>query len=301
MRDYYRRIHAEGLVFSAKLGPIRYEMNEAFDPEWGDDSVSWAAGGEELYSFDGGERVTLKSGGVLTVARADRYHFEVRGPKPHRSNMIVFSDDLARRIAASVSADAYLSDETDTPKARPVLLTALARPGAEAALLMQQVERACRSGGQDSDWFEERAALLYAALLKDQQKLQAARDNLDVAKQSTRTELQRRAAFAVCYMHECYADSSLSLAAIAREARLSRFHFVRVFKAIYGATPVEYLTEVRLDAAARLLAETPAPISEIAVQTGFSDRTAFFRRFRRRYGVSPSGFRGGASSSGKYI
>ena len=83
----------------------------------------------------------------------------------------------------------------------------------------------------------------------------------------------------------------LTLATLAREARLSPFHFLRQFERLIGLTPHQYLRRVRLrDAATRLLA-TNAKILDVALDAGFGDVSNFNRAFRVEFGTSPRTFR----------
>jgi AraC-like DNA-binding protein len=84
----------------------------------------------------------------------------------------------------------------------------------------------------------------------------------------------------------------LSLPEAAALAGLSRPQFHAVFKKATGMTLVDYLTQVRLTHAVRLLRETDRSIAEIATQVGFADQSYFDRRFRRRFGQTPRQYRG---------
>lgn len=66
---------------------------------------------------------------------------------------------------------------------------------------------------------------------------------------------------------------------------------MNAFRAAYSITIVEYLTEVRLSHARRMLAETSRSIRDIAFLCGFSDQGYFTRVFSEETGVSPSAFR----------
>lgn len=81
------------------------------------------------------------------------------------------------------------------------------------------------------------------------------------------------------------------LAAMARAAGLSRFHFLRRFKRATGSTPWRYLTELRLARAKNLLIDPACSVGEAARSTGFEDPAYFSRLFRRRTGLSPSAYR----------
>jgi len=96
--------------------------------------------------------------------------------------------------------------------------------------------------------------------------------------------------------------SQLSLAELAREAGLSRWHFLRAFGRVTGLTPHQYLKRARLRDAAIRLAIEPAKVIEIAYRSGFGDLSTFNRAFRVEFGASPRAYRGprvGASSGGR--
>jgi AraC-like DNA-binding protein len=86
-------------------------------------------------------------------------------------------------------------------------------------------------------------------------------------------------------------DREYELAAMAREARLSPYHFLRVFRQVTGITPHQHLLRRRLQRAAIRLADEPAKIVEIALECGFGDVSNFNRTFRAEFGVSPRAWR----------
>ena len=83
-----------------------------------------------------------------------------------------------------------------------------------------------------------------------------------------------------------------ALGDLARTASLSPYHFLRVFKAVTGVTPHQWILRARLREAAHRLATTRAPVTEIALEVGFDDLSNFIRTFRAEFGVSPSRYRG---------
>jgi len=86
-------------------------------------------------------------------------------------------------------------------------------------------------------------------------------------------------------------DSELTLTALAREAKLSLYHFLRTFEYVTGVTPHQYVRRIRLrEAAARLLA-SPDNVLGIALDAGFGDISNFNRAFRGEFGVSPGTYR----------
>jgi AraC-like DNA-binding protein len=79
----------------------------------------------------------------------------------------------------------------------------------------------------------------------------------------------------------------LALDELAREARLSRFHFVRAFARVTGLTPHRYLLRARLRRAAMLLATRDARVIDIAMLCGFRDVSSFNRAYRAEFGAPP--------------
>lgn len=68
-------------------------------------------------------------------------------------------------------------------------------------------------------------------------------------------------------------------------------HFSRIFKRYTGKTPVSYITDCRINRAKELLVKTDKPIEAIISECGFSNRTAFFKKFSASVGTTPLQFR----------
>jgi AraC-like DNA-binding protein len=94
---------------------------------------------------------------------------------------------------------------------------------------------------------------------------------------------------------------AVELATIASHAGVSAFHFLRMFAAVVGVTPHQYLVRTRLRNAARLLVEGDRSITDVAGEVGFGDLSNFVRTFRRASGVSPRRFRRLHSSDRKIL
>jgi AraC-like DNA-binding protein len=86
-------------------------------------------------------------------------------------------------------------------------------------------------------------------------------------------------------------DAPLTVAQLAREARLSPYHFLRTFHRLTGLTPHQYVRRVRLREAAARLALGSAPVLDVALDSGFGDVSNFNRAFRVEFGVSPRVYR----------
>jgi AraC-like DNA-binding protein len=91
----------------------------------------------------------------------------------------------------------------------------------------------------------------------------------------------------VCDYIEEHLDEKIRLNGLAALAGLSTDHFARAFHHSVGVTPHTYLLRRRLEQVEHMLRETHAPLSEIALATGFSDQSHLARHFRRWAGMSP--------------
>jgi AraC family transcriptional regulator len=92
-------------------------------------------------------------------------------------------------------------------------------------------------------------------------------------------------------MIESRPDAQHGLTALAREARLNRYHFLRIFQQLTGRTPHQYVLRARLRRAATRLVLEQGRVLDIALDSGFGDVSNFNHAFRVEFGVSPQAFR----------
>ncbi|MBS5479789.1 MAG: helix-turn-helix domain-containing protein [Acutalibacteraceae bacterium] len=92
------------------------------------------------------------------------------------------------------------------------------------------------------------------------------------------------------YIDFNYSDD-LTVEKIAAVLSISRNHLYRLFKAEFGLSPMEYLTQRRIRFATRLLTETDQPAAEIASLAGFDTYSAFYRAFKLASGMSANQYR----------
>lgn len=83
----------------------------------------------------------------------------------------------------------------------------------------------------------------------------------------------------------------LSLAELAQVAELSPFHFARSFKQATGITPIQFLTQRRVEQAKQLLLKADLPIVEVGFRVGFKNQSHFTTLFRRLTAMTPKSYR----------
>jgi AraC-like DNA-binding protein len=80
----------------------------------------------------------------------------------------------------------------------------------------------------------------------------------------------------------------LSCDALARKIGMTKYNFIRAFKAAFSIPPYQYLNQVRVDHARHMLALSRQPLPMIAASVGFSSATSLARAFKRFLGASPA-------------
>jgi AraC-like DNA-binding protein len=101
----------------------------------------------------------------------------------------------------------------------------------------------------------------------------------------------------VVRMIENCPDEEYALSKLAREAKHSPYHFLRIFHQVTGLTPHQYIRRVRLRRAATQLIVKRERVLDIAFGSGFGDVSNFNHAFRAEFGVSPRSYRKNARHS----
>ena len=118
----------------------------------------------------------------------------------------------------------------------------------------------------------------------------------DLQAANERGEDYSQVAEAVRRIYRDYGEP-LKVAALARSAGLSAYQFDRRVRRIFQIGAAQLIQKVRLEAALARLRESDASIAAIASECGYSDQSAFARRFHRTIGMSPSEYRSARTPS----
>jgi len=98
----------------------------------------------------------------------------------------------------------------------------------------------------------------------------------------------------IAQIHDLLRDrfrESLRLDELAQVAQVHPVHLARAFRAAYGTSPGEFIRRLRIEWAARQVAETGRPLAEIALDAGYSDQSHFSRVFKAFYKIPPGTWR----------
>ncbi|WP_458463377.1 helix-turn-helix domain-containing protein [Paenibacillus sp.] len=113
---------------------------------------------------------------------------------------------------------------------------------------------------------------------------------LSLSEQNTKAPSLENARDAVkrtlIYLQEHYAEK-IKVQELSDLSGVSLWQYNELFRSLTDKTPIEYLTEIRLNRAKELLLQTEEPIESIAHQVGFNDHYYFVRRFRQKNGLPP--------------
>lgn len=156
--------------------------------------------------------------------------------------------------------------------------------------VLMKLRFASRIDFNDSEFINENCYFLLEGLMKLHRELYGEITKLPPVKLSTKTELYRRICKAKEYIDDCYTEK-IRLGAIAKHACLSQFHFLRVFKIIFGQTPHQYVLGKRMTKALDLLRSSEMPVTQVCYEIGLDSPGSFSRMFRNRFGISPDSFR----------
>jgi len=99
-----------------------------------------------------------------------------------------------------------------------------------------------------------------------------------------------RIAAVIQLMNRDYAKDD-SLDDYADICKMSKFHFMRIFKKITGVSPVEYKNKIRIEHAKDLLEDLSVPICEVGARVGYASPSYFCDAFKKKTGCSPRKYR----------
>lgn len=284
-RRFYERWGRENAVILFRA------TNAEFPPYTQTLSIKRAWGGREDYLF-ASRRLSVGDERVLILNEGAHYGARIASPTPVVSLGVFFRPGMADEVAAAaaLSASALLDRESDLTRRACSFAEHLRPLDNRLDEALTALRNAVCEGEDDEAWLEEQLQGLLWTMLEAEPGWLHRSQRLAGASRSAHTELLARIDRATDFIVSCHA-MPLCLEEIAVQARLSKYHLVRVFRQVHGITPMAYLTQVRAATAARLISDTGLSIDEVADLSGFGCRQTLFRQLRRRCGVGARALR----------
>ncbi len=116
--------------------------------------------------------------------------------------------------------------------------------------------------------------------------------NIDPTKIGINLEEENLVAAMLRAIEAHMADSEYGVDELASDVAMSRSKLYDRLRNILGCSPADFIRNVRLKRAARMLTETQLPIAEISVRVGFGTTRNFSTQFKKMFGLLPSEYRG---------
>ncbi|NEN82628.1 helix-turn-helix transcriptional regulator [Paenibacillus elgii] len=254
-------------------------------------SIKTFRNGRAVYEAGHGH-FAVGEGSYLLLNHGQEYSITIEAQAPVESFCIFFPEHMTEEIYRSlITPEEKLLDDPLSLKPGPVDFVEKTYGNDEwltPALLKLKAEYGNKLG--DDVWLDEQLHDLAQRLLQVHRQVHREMLKLPSRKASTREELFRRVSIGHDYMTAYYAKP-ITLEEIAGAACLSPNHFLRCYKQLFGQSPHQYLTELRLREAKRLLLRTDTSITDICLNVGFHSPSSFSGLFAKRFGASPSRFR----------
>lgn len=143
---------------------------------------------------------------------------------------------------------------------------------------------------KDSCWQEEQFHTIMQTLIKEQTTTLHEVESFHAIRKSTRDELFQRITVAHEYVRAFF-DQPIQLNDIAEAACLSTNHLLRSYAQLYGKTPHQHITALRMQKAKNLLRNLDLTMTDISFEVGFLNPVSFSKMFKQHTGLSPLHFR----------
>jgi AraC family transcriptional regulator len=252
--------------------------------------------GAALYATRQGRHL-VTADSFLILNHGQEYGLEFQAPGITETVVLFFEPGFVEHVADSLATPLPQQLDDIAPRsARTEWYERLYPNRGRVGAILRDLHHGVRNRTASHPWLEDQFYTLAAALAELGAATRAEVDRFPGRRVATREELYRRLHRGRDFLSASYTEP-VTVAIAAHAARLSPYHFHRMFKSAFQRTPMQFLQECRLAAAQRLLAGTDQPVTAICFAVGFESLGSFSWLFHRRFGVSPRRYR--AQSSGR--
>jgi len=276
----------------SKKDSVNYILHEQSDQFY------WEGNGQlSIKTFSNGNAQYKTDKGFFTVEES-RYLLLNEGPYTlsiDQKNVVEsfciffrkgFAEDVARSL--EVSPDKLLFDPFKTND--PIgFFERTYHTNQTLTLQLNQLKKQFSFLKEDL-WLEEQLHKIMETLLSIHRDTLQKVHSLNACRFSTREEIYRRISIAHDYIRSFYSQQ-IQLQEIAQIACLSPNHLLRNYAQIFGKTPHQHISELRISKAIQLLKKLEYNITDISFEVGFQNPVSFSKMFKQHVGISPMQFR----------
>ncbi|WP_291723298.1 helix-turn-helix domain-containing protein [Bernardetia sp.] len=216
--------------------------------------------------------------------------------KPVKTFNIHFGDEFVEQLLPSLTTsyedllENYSFSNSNVASKTIEFPNQLYRKNPQFLSILWHLQKAHQENYQNSLFWEEYMRTLFLHLLSKRKDIISDIKRIPALKKTTQTEIYQRLSYAMDFL-QTYFHQNIDLEALAATACLSKFHFLRLFKAAFGFSPYQYVQYLRIERAKTLLQKTNLPICQIALELGFQNATSFSRLFFKKINCYPNYYR----------
>jgi AraC family transcriptional regulator len=282
---FYTRWGRENCLIAARTKQAEYPLYQQRL------SIKAAWGGREDYFVDG-RRLAIDDDTFMVLNDGRTYASRLRSRTPVTSFSIFFRPGLVEDVERTLrSSPQSLLDNPHATQNRCVEFAEHVRyHDRQISPILRFIYRHVEMGITDENWYEEQLQFLASRMLALRESDGRAVSMISAIRPGTRKELFRRAGLAADFINTHFADP-ICLQQIATASLLAPYHCLRIFKSVYGKTPIRYLNDRRVQAAVRILHDSKTAVDDVAALVGFQSRTTLYRHLKRKSGASAISFR----------
>jgi AraC family transcriptional regulator len=227
----------------------------------------------------------------LILNNGQKYSARIQTEIEAETLSIFFRPKFAEEVLTSLISDEdNILDQVNPPEQPVNFIEMLYEHDNTLYPFIFKFRLAAKVGFDDEQWLEEEFYELLKCLLEIHRKTGVDIHKIPAVKKSTRVEVYRRIVKAKDFIDDNYCKE-IKIEDAAKEACMSSFHFLRLFKKIYEETPYQYITRNRINRAFELILRTEMPITEVCFEVGFSSLSSFSWLLKQKYGMSPEAMR----------
>ncbi len=247
--------------------------------------------GYQYYKVGSTEHI-VKPDNYLITNQGQTFRTEFDADIDLKMMLVAFKPHLAERLLYYLSTpeDKLLDDPFLEAKEKVNFFETTFDHDEQIKNIFMQLGNVILNKIQDEEYLGTLYSQLLERMLHNQGLILKSLDQLKSKKSSTRIETYKRVSLAKDYI-DSHLNNRLDLQKISREACLSPFHFLRLFKELFHITPHQYVLQERLKKALFYLDTSFSTVEAISRKVGFDDASSFGRLFKSRYRITPSNYR----------